>query len=145
MERREFMGAVAAAAAAVAASSARAEDMPAGHAHHHAAKYAAVAASAAKCVTTGNDCLRHCYEMLSMKDTSMADCTRSTADLIAACGALASLAALNSPFTPAIAKTVAEVCLACKKECDKFPQQAECKACGEACAACAEECKKVAA
>jgi len=144
MERREFMGAAAAVAASVVASSAIAADRTEGEGahHHHAAKYAALAASAEKCVSTGHDCLRHCYDMLSMNDASMADCTRSTADLLAACGALASLAALNSSFTPAFAKTVADVCLACKKECDKFPQHVECKTCGEACAACADECKK---
>ena len=52
------------------------------------------------------------------------------------------LAAVNSPFTPAMAKTVADVCMACKKECDKFPQYVECTDCGTACKACAEECRK---
>jgi hypothetical protein len=33
--------------------------------------------------------------------------------------------------------------MACKKECDRFPQISECKACGDSCKACAEECRKV--
>jgi Cys-rich four helix bundle protein (predicted Tat secretion target) len=145
MERREFVTAFAAAAAAVSASSALAEEggkMASPHAHHHPAKYKALMESAAKCVSTGNECLRHCFGMLSMEDASMADCTKSSYDLVAACGALEVLAAVNSPFTPAFAKTVADVCLACKKECDKFPQYVECKNCGDACQACADECRK---
>jgi Cys-rich four helix bundle protein (predicted Tat secretion target) len=148
MERREFIGAFAAAAAAAVATSAAAEDAKTdGHDHAHmmhAPKYAALAAVAAKCLADGNDCLRHCYDMLSMKDTSMADCTRASATLVAACGALATIASQNSSFTPALAKTVAEICLACKKECDKFPQYIECKNCGASCQACADECKKIA-
>jgi hypothetical protein len=38
----------------------------------HPPKYKTLEDSAAKCVVTGNDCLRHCYGMFSMKDTSMA-------------------------------------------------------------------------
>ncbi len=150
MERREFMTTLAAMAAAASVSRAAAEeagkaaDSHAAHAHHmHPPKYKALSETSGKCVTAGNDCLRHCYGMLSMNDTSMADCTKATHDAIAACGALVSLAAVNSPFTPAMAKIVAEVCDACKKECDKFPQYSECVDMGAACKACAEECRKV--
>jgi Cys-rich four helix bundle protein (predicted Tat secretion target) len=102
-----------------------------------------VSDASGKCVLDGNNCLRHCFGMLSMNDTSMAECTKASYDVIAACGALESLAAVNSPHTPAFAKVVAEICLACKKECDKFPQYAECVAMGESCKACADECKKI--
>ena len=81
--------------------------------------------------------------MFSMKDTSMAACADSAFQLVAACNALASLAAVNSSHVPAFAKTVAKVCEDCKKECDKFPKIAECTACGDACKKCAEECRKV--
>jgi Cys-rich four helix bundle protein (predicted Tat secretion target) len=147
MERRDFVTAFGALAAAAAASSAFAagEDPHAGHKMSHGAKYAALLASSAKCASTGEDCLRHCFEMLAMNDASMGACTKATYDLVAACGALAKLAGTNSAFTPAFAKVVADVCTACKKECDKFPAIAECKACGEACQACADECHKIAA
>jgi len=144
MERREFMTKMAAAAAVVSATSAVAEE-GGKMVHHHPPKYKALMESSAKCVSTGNECLRHCFGMLSMNDPSMAECTKASYDLIAACGALETLAAVNSPFTPPLAKTVADVCLACKKECDKFPQYSECKACGDACQACADECRKTAA
>jgi hypothetical protein len=40
---------------------------------------------------------------------------------------------------------VGEICVACQKECEKFPNIAECTACGAACKTCAEECRKVSA
>ncbi len=146
MERREFVTALGAAAAAMSVSQAFAKDgddkMAAPMQHMHPPKYKALMETSAKCVSTGNECLRHCFGMLSMNDSSMAECTKASYDLVAACGALEVLAAVNSPFTPALAKTVADVCMACKKECDKFPQYAECTDCGTACKACAEECRK---
>jgi hypothetical protein len=35
----------------------------------HPPKFKALEDSASKCVVTGNDCLRHCYGMFSMKDS----------------------------------------------------------------------------
>ena len=143
MERREFMTKMSAAAAIVSATSALAQE-GGKMVHHHPPKYKALMETSAKCVSTGNECLRHCFGMLSMNDASMADCTKASYDLVAACGALETMSAVNSSFTPALAKTVGDVCMACKKECDKFPQYSECKACGDACQACADECRKTA-
>jgi len=144
MERREFIAALGAATAVLAAQPAFAEEGAAVK-HMHPPKYKDLSDAAGKCALEGDNCLRHCFGMLTMNDTSMAACTTSSFDLVAACRALETLAAVNSAFTPALAKTVADVCLACKKECDKFPQYVECKTCGEACKACADECHKVAA
>lgn len=142
MERRQFVAALGAAAAAASSTRAFAQATAPG-AHHHPAKFRALMETSAKCVSSGNECLRHCFGMLSMNDPSMADCTKASYDLVAACASLETLAAVNSPFTPALAKTVGDVCMACKKECDRFPQYAECKNCGDACKACADECQKV--
>lgn len=149
MERREFISTLGAStlgavAAAASVSSALAEDKKP-VAHHHPAQYKALSDAAAKCVLDGNNCLRHCFGMLSMDDTSMAACTKATFDTIAGCAALESLSSVNSPFTPTMAKAVAAICEACKKECDKFPEVAECNAMGAACKTCAEECHKIAA
>lgn len=111
----------------------------------HPPKYKALEEAAAKCVVTGNDCLRHCYGMFKMKDTSMADCADAAYQLVAACAALNALAAVNSEHTGHLAKTVEMICDDCKKECDKFPKIAECKECGDACKACADECRKIVA
>ncbi len=141
MERREFLAAIGAAAAL--ASPALAE----GEMHHsmHPAKYKALQEACNHCVLTAADCLRHCVGMLAMKDYSMTGCINTATQVQAACGALQTLAALNSPATPAFAKAAAEVCRACQTECEKYPDVAECKACAESCKACAAECQKIAA
>jgi len=146
MERREFIAAMGAAAtvAASASTQALAEAAAAGEMEDmHPPLYKGLEKSSIECVATGNDCLRHCFGMFSMKDTSMGACANASFQLVAACEALATLAAVNSPHVPAFAKTVATICEDCKKECDKFPKIAECTACGDACKKCAEECRKV--
>jgi Cys-rich four helix bundle protein (predicted Tat secretion target) len=162
MQRREFIAALGTAAAVVSASpaiaaqtdypdfmkdgSAKAEEKGATEREQmHPAKYASLEKSSIKCVETGNDCLRHCFGMFSMKDTSMAACADTTFQLVAACNGLASLAAVNSPHVPSLAMTVEKICLDCKKECDIFPDVVACKACGDACQNCADECRKLAA
>jgi Cys-rich four helix bundle protein (predicted Tat secretion target) len=147
MLRREFMAAVGTTAAVVAAQHAFAQAPAAAPAAFeppmHPAQYKALEDVAGECVETGEDCLRHCFGMLAMKDTSMAACAEKVYELIAACRALRTLAAANSKHVPIFAKAVEQVCIDCKKECDKFPKIAECHACGAACAKCAEECRKL--
>ncbi|MGQ0446417.1 MAG: four-helix bundle copper-binding protein [Beijerinckiaceae bacterium] len=144
MDRREFIAAAGTVAAAASASQAFAQ-MAAEESDMHSPKYKGLEKTAIECVATGNDCLRHCLGMYKMKDTSMAECADAAFQLVAGCGALASLAAVNSEHTGHLAKVVEMLCNDCKKECDKFPKVAACKACGDACKACAEECRKVAA
>ena len=91
----------------------------------------------------GENNVRHCLAMVAMNDTSMAECLKLTNETIAACRALESLSAVNSQFTPALAKIVDQICIACKKECDKFLQYEECKAMSKSCQKCADECRKV--
>lgn len=142
MQRREFIAAVGTAAALAGTSQAFAQvetgDM-------HPPKYTALEKTALHCVGTGNDCLRHCFSMFMMKDTSMAECADSVFQLVSTCNSLAALAAINSVHTGHLAKVVEMVCNDCKKQCDKFPKIDVCKACGESCQKCAEECRKIAA
>lgn len=142
MDRREFIAAAGTVAAVASASQAFAQ---AEESNMHPPKFKALEESSAKCVATGNDCLRHCLGMYAMKDTSMAGCAESVVQLIAACNALQTLAAVNSEHTGHFAKVVEMICTDCQKECEKFPKIAECKTCGEACKACAEECRKISA
>jgi len=154
MERRDFITGLGGAAALMAAAPAMGQTADHAHmqghdqmgaAHDHPPQFAALKASSARCVSTGNDCLRHCFGMLAMNDTSMVACMRSVHDLVQSCAALESLAAVNSPHTRVLAKAVGEICSACAVECAKFPAIADCRSCQEACLACAAECKKVAA
>lgn len=144
MQRREFIaiGSVAAAASATQAFATQAFAETAKMEDMHPALYKELEKAAIECVSTGNDCLRHCLGMFAMKDTSMTECADSSLQLVAACNALATLAAVNSSHVPALAKVVATMCEDCKKQCDKFPKIAECVACGKACQKCAEECRK---
>ena len=142
MRRRELIAALG--AVAVAGGATQANGQTPGELHPP--KYKALEETAAKCVATGEDCLRHCLGMMSMKDTSMAACANSIVQLIAACRALQTLASVNSTFTPAFAKDVAAVCDACEQECRKFyAKYTVCKACADACKACSDECHKVTA
>jgi Cys-rich four helix bundle protein (predicted Tat secretion target) len=147
MQRREFITAAVGTAAAVASSQAFAQMMGGGEMEEpmHPPKYEALEKACGHCVLTANDCLRHCFGMLKMKDTSMAGCVDAAYAVAAGCGALEALAAVNSEHTGHLAKTVAMICKDCQKECEKWPKVAECKACGESCKACAAECDKAAA
>ena len=141
MKRRELMALGAAAFVGAAAQGAAQTS-----GEMHPPKYKALEESSAKCVSTGEDCLRHCLGMMAMKDTSMAACADSIVQLIAACRALQTLAAVNSKFTPAFAKDVAAVCANCETECRKFyDKYSVCKACADACKVCAAECRKTSA
>jgi len=140
MKRRELIAAMGGAALVGVAAKSDAQ----ASVEMHAPKYQALEETAAKCVSTGEDCLRHCLAMMSMKDTTMAACADLTVQLVAACRALQTLAAVNSKFTPAFAKDAMAVCADCEAECRKFyDKHTACKACGDACKNCAAECKKV--
>ncbi len=141
MERREFMAAAGAAAFLAASGEALAEK---GAMSMHPPMFKALQEDCGHCVATANDCLRHCIGMLAMKDYSMTGCINTAYQVVAACGALQALAAVNSPAVPAFAKATAEICAACQKECEKYPDVAECKACAASCKACSEECRRIA-
>ncbi len=144
MERRDFITAFGAAAVLASTSQAFAEGEM--HMHSmHPAMFKALQEACGHCVGTANDCLRHCIGMLAMKDFSMTGCINTAYQVVAACGALQALAAVNSPQVPAFAKGTAEICAACQKECEKYPDVAECKACAASCKACGEECRRIGA
>ena len=145
MQRRSFVTALG--FAALTAPASVASEKPAKPAPREIPakpSYAALARASSICLAAGQNCLRRALSALATKDVALADCANSTADVVAACGALAALAGLGSPYAPALARTVADLCLACQKDCDKLPGVAECAALGAACASCAAECAKAA-
>ncbi|MGE0448750.1 MAG: four-helix bundle copper-binding protein [Vicinamibacterales bacterium] len=144
MQRRDFL-LTALGAAAFTSASAGPVLAQGGPTSMHPPKYKALQDSTAACVSTGEDCLRHCLAMTAMHDTSMAACEQAVVELIAACRALQTLASVNSTFTPAFARNVAAVCDACRKECEPFVNKyLECKASFDACTTCAAECRRIA-
>lgn len=82
--------------------------------------------------------------MIAMNDTSMAGVASAVYQLKAVCQATLTLAAMNSPLVPDLARTTASACKAAEVECRKYyDKYAECKACADSCKACAEECLKI--
>jgi len=144
MNKRNFI--TSAIALATLAGNAVAQDTS--HAHHHGASgpNAALLAATSDCLVKGQICVSHCLELLGNGDKEMAGCAKAVSQMLALCGALQSLAAQESAYLPALARTVMEACLACEKECRKHDKKhQQCKDCGDACAACAKQCKAVAA
>jgi Cys-rich four helix bundle protein (predicted Tat secretion target) len=144
MKRRSFIAGIGVAAYGSSASAAPPAAPSAASPSAVRPPYKALAEASAKCLRAGQDCLRKSFERLAAKDASLLDCARSASDVIAACASLSALAAVGAPFALGFARTVADIALACKKDCDRFPQIAECQALGAACSACAEECRKAA-
>lgn len=142
MKRRELL--FVAGGAVAAAVSASADEPTSGH--HHDASGSPLMDSALKCVKTGELCQAHCFKLLGEADKALAECARSVNGLTAVCGALAVLAAQQSPLLPRYAGVAKDVCRGCEDECRKHSDKhAVCKACAEACVACAQECAKIAA
>lgn len=129
MQRREFIAVVATAAVATATApqaSARAPAVPMGiEPPLRPGKYTALEAAAGKCIDAAEDCLRRCFGSLATEDTSMAACADTAYQLIAACRALRTMAAVNSSHVPIFAVAVEQACIACGKECDELPGIAE--------------------
>ena len=144
MDRRHLL--MTATGLALAAGSVTAMAESADAHHHHGAEGSPLVDSALHCVKTGDLCEAHCFDLLAEGDKAMAACARSVSGLIAVCGALAVLAAQNSPLLPRYAGVAKDVCKACEEECRKHAEKhAPCKACMDACDACAKECAKIAA
>ncbi len=140
MERRAFVTSLAAAAALCGQASGA--EQPAPPAQEK--RYAALAEAATRASGPAKAGLRYCFDRLAAKEAGYADCARAASDLVAGAQTLAALAAMGAPLTAGFAKTAADIAAACKKECDKFPEAAACKACGEACAALLDACGKAA-
>ena len=69
-------------------------------AHEHAApaantatRHRSLVLTALECVGIGQMCLRHCFQQFAAGDTSLAVCAMRNQEMIAACQALATLAA----------------------------------------------------
>jgi Cys-rich four helix bundle protein (predicted Tat secretion target) len=149
MNRRDAMIATAALVAAAGPALAQTDHsahMAHDHAEHDHGGPNPLLDSANACVKDGLACLNHCLQSLATGDVSLADCARSTDQMLSICGTLAKLASTKSIYLPAMAKLTLTVCQDCEKVCRKHADKhATCKACAEACVACANECKKVGA
>lgn len=97
--------------------------------------------AALRCAVLGETCLEHCIRSLSSGSTMMAECAKSVQQMIALCRAVASLAAMGSPFAKEVAAVCARACAECRSVCEKHAgHHVECKECAESCAECETLC-----
>ena len=156
MDRREMLMGSVAALALAATGNTMADDMGgmAGMGkmegmegmHHDVSKRNMTLINAASdCVLKANLCLQHCIVAMGKGDAGLADCAKSSSQVIAMCSALQQMASAESKHLPQLAKVAMEVCKDCQEECRKTEKHPECKACEEACETCYNECKRIAA
>jgi Cys-rich four helix bundle protein (predicted Tat secretion target) len=93
MNRRDAM--IAAAALVAASSPALAQHEHAGHDHGGPNP---LLDSSNACVKASLACLDHCLQSLATGDVSLAECARSTDQLLSVCGTLAKLASTRSTY-----------------------------------------------
>lgn len=104
--------------------------------------HAKAAELAAACAVACETCLEHCIRDLATGSTMMADCAKIVQQMQVLCRAMASLAAMGSPYAKGLAPLCIQGCIECRTACEKHAgHHAECKACAEACAACEAACR----
>lgn len=116
------------------------------HAGHDMASHSDGGAveAAGKCVAAGQLCLQHCIALLAGGDTTMGDCARSTADMVAVSQATQALAAGNSPQLKALAAVALASVTRCAEACSAHAgKHAACKTCGERCEEAAKEYRRL--
>ena len=149
MDRRGSLIGVGALLAAIA--QAGAEEMEQQHDHDHMHEhmhggdnpFKSLVLASGDCVVKSELCLAHCVQLLSHGDASLSACARSVSQTQALCAALSSLAAQQSPLTPALARVTLDACKACEAECRKHSEHPECVACADSCVACIRECQHI--
>lgn len=148
MTRRDLIDAMTLATVSIALPSGALAGPPAAPAvHDHgamASAHADLIAATTRCISASEACLAHCIRMLSEGDRTLAACTATVRDTIAACTALRQLAAADSVHVAALAEVGASVCSDCERECARHERHAVCKECGDACSKCAQACRAVA-
>ena len=103
-----------------------------------------LAGATAQGAAAAREFLRFALPRLGAKDATLADCAASGAEMVAACDALTALAASDAPFAFGFARTAGDLCAAARKDCEKFPNIAECATLATAATACEAACRKAA-
>jgi Cys-rich four helix bundle protein (predicted Tat secretion target) len=132
------------AAAAIAVTGLASAQNHSAHDHHGGAHHANLVMAAVHCKLAAEDCLKHCMDMFATGDTSLALCAATSRDTIAACGALATLAASDNKHLNELAAVTVKICKDCEVECRKHETHALCKACADSCVHCIKKCEELA-
>lgn len=96
---------------------------------------AAVLEAMGDCLQAGELCQAHCLRLLGSGDTSMAACSQAVTAMLAVCGAVSTLVALDNAHRNDMLRVCLQVCADCEAACRPHAgHHAECGACAEACA-----------
>lgn len=104
---------------------------------------AAIVAATQKCLAAGQVCLACCTDHLAMGMTKMAECQRTTMNMLAVCEAVFKVGSYHSADRKVVATLLAvcaDFCDACAKACEGH-DNAECKQCAAACKECSKACR----
>ena len=93
-----------------------------------------------ECIKMGEICNQHCMHMFQMGDTTLADCSISVQELIAANTAVLKFTANNSQHLNTFLEATIKVSETCEVECNKHKKHIQCKDCAEACRDCIDFC-----
>lgn len=93
-----------------------------------------------ECIKMGEICNQHCMHMFQMGDTTLADCSISVQELIAASTAVLKFTANNSSHLNSFLEATIKVCETCEDECIKHEKHIQCKDCAVACRDCIDFC-----
>jgi len=93
-----------------------------------------------ECIKMGEICNQHCMHMFQMGDTTLADCSISVQELIAASTAVLKFTANNSSHLNSFLEATIKVCETCEEECIKHEKHIQCKDCAVACRDCIDFC-----
>ena len=95
-----------------------------------------------ECIKMGEICNQHCMHMFQMGDTTLADCSISVQELVAASTAVLKFAANNSEHLNTYIEAAVKVAETCEEECKKHDKHIQCRDCAEACRDCIDFCNE---
>lgn len=130
-------------AAALMTRAALGAEMQHNHHHHSGNPYQDLISSAQDCITTGNTCLDHCFQVLISGDEGkeMAKCAESVDEMLTMTNTLMELASKQSKHVKAFAALCKQTCEDCADNCKPHAEKHQaCQDCMEACKACAKAC-----
>ena len=101
-----------------------------------------LAAAARRCVMTAEACIDHFTNDLGLGAQDSHQCVALDKAVIAICGAVASLASIESSYMARIALTAMEICEACEKQCNARKDHQSCVDCAKACRSFIDACHR---
>ena len=112
------------------------------HSHEHVMMMSC-AQACSDCQRACDRCATHCAHMLQEGKKAHFATLSSCQDCATVCAAAAQIVARGGPFSNMICTTCADACGRCAKECEKFPEDVQMKACGQECRKCEKACREM--